>query len=182
MTTGRINQVTIFVPKGRPDGQPRPPNPHRGRKSLHRKGRGPRPTPNPHAGHPVKGGRVTVIQLPPLSSPRRGPPQSPRRPYRQPRDCGIHPSRGGHQPPVTSIPENGDRRLPVTAYPQKSGEKWSPRANHPQTSSSPDSMCRPDFSCPHVHTSRPSSWPVMIRVRHKTPPSTGASEDHSAHG
>src|SRR6185437_204030 len=101
---------------------------------------------------------------------------------RQPRDCGIHPSRGGHQSPVTSIPENRDRRLPVTAYPRKSGEKWSPRANRPQTSSSPDSMCCPDFSCPHVHTSRPSSWPVMIRIRHKTPPSTGASDDHSAHG
>jgi hypothetical protein len=64
---------------------------------------------------------TTTIQLPPLSSPRRGPPQpnsigARRRP---PRGCGIHSSRGGYQEPVTST----SRRLLTPAYPRKSDNR-----------------------------------------------------------
>lgn len=53
-----------------------------------------------------------IIQLPPLSSSRRGPPQQlVRPPEGRPRSCDMHPSRGGYQRPVTPTKDGYRPRL-----------------------------------------------------------------------
>jgi len=114
MTTGRINQVTILTggrrpPRGRqaPDGTP---GASPGQSSS--LGRGARRQPGPRQqGRRTRGleadGCQRAIHLPPLSSPRCGPPQSADRANRPLTDCDMRTSEEGYRKPVT--PEGGYR-------------------------------------------------------------------------
>jgi len=132
MTTGRINQVTILqarVPRKRSDlltGKTAAWNPRRGRKLVVHHGwdgafwlgKTARPT-GDRARTPAKGwpSLRSVIQLPPLSSPRDGPSQRTRS---APRGTTT---RLWHLPLKRRIPDGRsrrNRRLPTAAYPQKS--------------------------------------------------------------
>jgi hypothetical protein len=80
--------------------------------------------------------------LPPLSSPKDGPPQSCLCPKTSP-DCCIHPSRGGYPSPAHAL-----RRLPARAYPRI-----------PQVNDSPQ---------PITHRLHPISAPRQRRSRIST--------------
>ena len=68
----------------------------------------PRTAPTPVKGWPSL--ERPVIQLPPLSSPRSGPPQRIVWSLKgQPRSCGIYPSEGGYRKSVTSTEIDGYR-------------------------------------------------------------------------
>jgi len=75
MTTGRINQVTILVPQGSspPDGETRPATVGQKARVVKRLERN--ESTRLWKIHPVKGLTPKAIQLPPLSSPKDGPPQ-----------------------------------------------------------------------------------------------------------
>jgi hypothetical protein len=129
MTTGRINQVTILNARPGTRGPPRQPNPPKRADVVKPEGPGHgvagRPGTVPF---PLRKGSRQAIQLPPLSSPRSGPPQKWVGPGEgAPPNCNIHPSRGGRRSPVTSRDPEASQRLLTTAYPQTSDEIFSQR-------------------------------------------------------
>ena len=133
MTTGRINQVTILSAERRPRPEAAP------TRQPDRRSEGPKTAPTarqklvstrrsgrPEARRSAHSGgddsrekcRPWAIKLPPLSSPKDGPPQvNSFGPGGRPRACDIRPSRGGY-PWRRHADRN--RRLVARAYPQKS--------------------------------------------------------------
>ena len=127
MTTGRINQVTILDAKPGTRGPPGQLNPPKRAEVVKPEGPG-----HGVAGRPptalfqLREGSRQAIHLPPLSSPRRGPPQNWAGPPEEaPPNCNMHPSRGGRRSPVTSKDPEASQRLLTTAYPQTSDEIFS---------------------------------------------------------
>jgi hypothetical protein len=138
MTTGRINQVTTVrspdepVQTARPPGQAKRPRAAQyGRSSeLFLEGTGtiersrparPRTASTPHEGVTVP---IRVIQLPPLSSSKDGPPQKARSEGQAliPETVTCAPQK--EDTPGPDHIDRGGRRLPGEAYPQKSGEEF----------------------------------------------------------
>jgi hypothetical protein len=97
MTTGRINQVTILSPGAAVGHEPGVHPPLEGGGALRElEIAGATPAGRDH--HAGRGGRRPTIQLPPLSSPKGGPPRG----YRveaTTKPHGMHPSGGGSPPP-----------------------------------------------------------------------------------
>jgi hypothetical protein len=136
MTTGRINQVTIFE---RPSPEYMgPARSTRGSELVHRRGCGtPGRTPGPESNRRQS---TAAIHLPPLNSPGRGPQKPP-----FPRRFGIPSPEGGYPPPVTS--KDGYQYAGVP--PNPSIYRW-PSANNPQNPSAQHSLKRPSrLRAPH---------------------------------
>ena len=141
MTTGRINQVTIVETPPGPEGSggliPRP-TPRKARCGgteivvFPRRGR-------ERAGAvqacpawdidqpPRRGDRPETIQLPPLSSPKAGPPQKLVRQAVRPTTPRLQHTALERRIPRSRSRRPVGRRLPAAAYPQKSGENPSQR-------------------------------------------------------
>jgi len=130
MTTGRINQVTILNARPGTRGPPSRPSPPKRVEVVKTRRTGThkfagRPA---TALFPLREGSRQAIHLPPLSSPRRGPPQNWVGPVeRAPPNCSMHPSRGGRRSPVTSRDPEAPQRLLTTTCPQTSDEIFSQR-------------------------------------------------------
>ena len=106
MTTGRINQVTILTPLQRTEAPIRGETPRR-EQSSSLEGGGSRAHLDPPGLPELRlHGFPGIIQLPPLSSPKDGPPHGCSGPKPIP-VCDMRPSGGGYLPPVTS--EDGYR-------------------------------------------------------------------------
>jgi len=114
MTTGRINQVTILAERvSRSDRRRRSPE---GSESLPRKGHGRNRCPA-HGWARAQGSeRPRAIQLPPLSSPRDGPPQEQRRA----REGLLLPATYVSREEIPGHPSRPERRLRDTVDPRMS--------------------------------------------------------------
>jgi len=102
MTTGRINQVTILTGRS-PAEAGTAGEPPGGGQNRWPVGEG-TPYTRPDGVPAAEASRALCgpSNCHPLSSPRRGPPQTWRlRPWERPADCDMHPLGGGYQPPVT---------------------------------------------------------------------------------
>ena len=121
MTTGRINQVTIFDANTAPDGDGGGPAPRReqiscrlGRERIHTRSQTARST---------GGAAPGTIRLPPLSSPGSGPRRRDTRPVRD-GETAVYTPRKKDTPPRS---RRRDRRIPGGAYPLTSGDIFSQR-------------------------------------------------------
>lgn len=141
MTTGRINQVTILNLSAsfRTNKEPRETFQIRKVRVVVERG----VTCSSYAPQPPRNtlsiccnGSLSIIQLPPLSSPSNSPLQNLiKNPESSIKNCNICYSRGGYLPLVTAL-----SRILVWVYPQMSLGNTSQMANNPQTPSAPASQ------------------------------------------
>ena len=156
MTTGRINQISRFTPRGddaakpvepRARAQKRPGTGTPGCKRVKLEGANERPA---TAATPRRTGgpQTMTIQLPPLKAPRapvrtqRIPPG--KRPHGRRRAAAYGPQEGGPDP----VDNADERRIPRGGSPRESRYRDWPAANDPQTPTVPGTQRSPGFGHP----------------------------------
>src|SRR5699024_6131913 len=166
MTTGRINQISRFTPRGDDSASRSTPARARKRPRMERqdvnelswKGRTSAQPRRQRPGAP--GDRNVTIQVPPLKAPRapvrtqRIPPGE--RPHGRRRTAAYGPQEGGPDP----VDNADERRIPRGGSPRESRYRDWPAANDPQTPTVPGTQRSPGFGHP---SARRGPTPSVIK-------------------